>query len=148
MKKLLLCLFICLLFIGFNLDKVEALEINNLAFTLNTYEKIQCGDSVVPYAAAKLTRKIIIILQVVTPIIIIIIGSLDLVKAVMAQKDDEIKKGQQTFIKRLLIGGTVFLVFVIVELAIGLIVPKKENPDMWNCIDCFVNEDCKDLKIN
>lgn len=113
--------------------------------TTTTYKKITCGEAEIPYMAPKLVHTIYDILKIATPIIIIILGSLDLVKAVIAQKDDEIKKGQQTFIRRLVVGATVFLVFYIVELMIGLIVPRNENLDMWNCVDCFITGDCEGL---
>lgn len=111
--------------------------------TYNPYSKIECGELEVPYLIPKIVRTIIVILQIATPIIIVILGSLDLVKAVIAQKEDEIRKGQQTFLRRLLVGALVFLVFVIVEFVIGFVAPKKDNYNMWNCVDCFVNGDCK-----
>lgn len=151
MKKGIICVLLCLVLLGIASDTVKADCIGNCEILLaggNTYSKMQCGDSVIPYMAAQIVRTIILILQVATPIIIIIFGMLDVVKAVMAQKEDEIKKGQQTFIKRLIVGVSVFLVFFVVEIAIGLIAPKKENPDMWNCIDCFVNGDCDSVRIN
>lgn len=115
---------------------------NQVTDTSSTYAKIKCGDGYIPYIIPQIVRTIIVILQIATPLIIIFLGSLDLVKAVMAQKDDEIKKGQQTFIRRLVIGALVFLVFFVVEMIIGIVAPKNENYNMWNCVDCFVNGDC------
>lgn len=140
MKKIL-CLLILLFALFYSNIKVEAYEGVNYKLA-GTYEKITCGDMEVPKAAATLTRTVIIILQVATPIIIIILGMVDLLKAVSANKEDEIKKGQQTFIRRLIIGVLVFLAFFIVELIIGLVAPKDKNESMWNCVDCFVNGDC------
>lgn len=151
MKKRIIYVLLCIVCLGFVFDTVKADCIGNCETLLagsNTYAKMQCGDSVVPYVAAKIVRTIILILQIATPIIIIIFGMLDVLKAVMAQKEEDIKKGQQTFIKRLIVGASVFLVFFIVEITIGLIAPKKENPDMWNCIDCFVNGDCDSVRLN
>lgn len=108
-----------------------------------TYAKIQCGDSEVPYIIPQIVRTIILILQIAAPLIIIIIGSLDFVKAIIAQKDDEIKKGKDTFLRRLLLGASVFLVFFIVEIIIGIVAPKDDNDSMWKCVDCFVNGDCE-----
>ena len=113
--------------------------------TVSIYTKIVCGDIKIPYAIPQMVRTIIIILQIATPIIIIILGSVDLLKAVMAQKEDEIKKGQQVFIRRLIVGSLVFLVFVLTELVIGLVAPKNDNQNMWNCVDCFVNGKCANV---
>ena len=57
-------------------------------------------------------------------------------------KEDEIKKGQQTFVKRLIAAVIVFLVVFIVELAIGLVAPKGDNDNIWGCFDCLVNNEC------
>ena len=137
MKKIFYVVLISLSLIFCNV--VEARE---------TYVKMQCGDSEIPYVAAQLTHTAINVLQVATPIIIIIFGSIDFLKAVIAQKEDEIKKNQMTFVRRLITGACVFLVFVIVKVVIGLVAPVNENKEMWNCIDCFVNGECETLVIN
>ncbi len=59
---------------------------------------------------------IITIIQIVVPILLVLFGLLDLAKAVMAQKEDEIKKGQQTLLKRVIAAAIVFFVIVIVKL--------------------------------
>ena len=141
MKKILI---VCLLFfVLFNIDVVNAEEA--LLQGSNTYAKIVCGDTDVPYVAAQITTTVINILKIVTPIIIIIFGMIDLVKAVVAQKEDDIKNGSSTFLKRVLLGAFVFLVFVFVEVIIGLVAPKNENTNMWNCVDCFVNGNCSSI---
>lgn len=117
----------------------------DIAYAANTYSKIVCGDAEVPYAAAQVTSTIINILKIITPIIIIIFGMIDLVKGVMAQKEDDISKGSKTFVRRLLLGAFVFLVFVFVEFIIGLVAPKSSNTNMWNCVDCFVNNNCTSI---
>ena len=66
-------------------------------------------------------RLAINLIKIVVPILLIIWGMLDLGKAVMAQKEDEIKKGQQIFVKRLIAAAIVFFVVVIVQLVITLV---------------------------
>ena len=108
--------------------------------TVNTYPKINCSGIEVPKKIAKLVSTFINIIKIAVPILIIIYGSLDFAKAVMAQKEDEIKKGQQTFVKRLIAAVLVFLVFFIVEIVIGLVAPKSdaENQNVFDCIECFI----------
>ena len=132
MKKILYSLCF-LVYFSFSSSIIEA---------SNTYSKVQCGDNVIPYAAPQIVKIIFTILQIATPIIIILFGMIDFLKAVIAQKEDEIKKGQQTFIKRLILGALVFLVFFFVEIIIGFVAPKDENQSMWNCVDCFINGNC------
>ncbi len=118
---------------------------NNSLMVLNTYQKVVCGDMEIPYIVAQISATIVDILKIITPIIIIIMGMIDLTKSVMAQKEDEIKKGQQAFLKRIFLGAAVFLVFLLVEVIIGLVAPKDKNTNMWNCVDCFINKNCQDI---
>lgn len=71
------------------------------------------------------------IICIIVPIIMIIMGTMDLFKAVTAGKDDDIKKKQQTLIKRIIAGVIVFLVPTIVSLLTGLI-GVEEWKDCWN----------------
>lgn len=94
-----------------------------------------------------LTSTAINIIKIGIPIILIFLGMLDLGKAVMAQKEDEIKKSQQLFVKRLISAVLVFLVVFIVQIVIGL-VARDQNPDITNCIDCFLNDSSKCRAVN
>lgn len=84
-----------------------------------------------------LVHTAIVIIKIVVPILLIIFGMLDLGKSVMASKEDEIKKGQQTFIKRVIAAVIVFFVIQIVQLIVGFISNKDAN--VVNCFNCFVN---------
>lgn len=78
-----------------------------------------------------LVKLIMNIICIIVPIVMIIMGTIDLFKAVTAGKDDEIKKKQQTLIKRIIAGVIVFLVPTIVSLLTGLI-GVEEWKDCWN----------------
>ena len=84
---------------------------------------------------------IINIIKVGTPIILIILGMLDMFKAMTAQKEDEIKKAQGLFFKRLIAGVLVFLVFVVVEVVFSVITSTtgEDTTNIWDCVNCFVN---------
>lgn len=69
------------------------------------------------------------IIQWVVPIILIVLGTFDLVKAVTAGKEDDIKKGQQTLIKRVIAAIIVFLVPLLVSILMGMI----GNTEWKNC---------------
>ncbi len=107
-----------------------------------TYDAITCGNVTIPLRIAELTSTIITILQFSVPIILIIMGMLDFVKAITSQKDDEIKKGLSTFIKRLIAGALVFLVIVIVKLVVGIAADSSDVDSMFKCIDCFTSNSC------
>ena len=69
----------------------------------------------------EVVNSIFTIIQIVVPILLIIMGSIDLMKAVMAGKEDEIKKGQSTFIKRAIAAVIVFFIPLIVSVVLGLL---------------------------
>ena len=83
--------------------------------------------------------------QILVPVLLVLFGSLDLAKGVMSQKEDEIKKGQQTFVKRLMIGAMVFFIVALVKVLISVVGDTDTNKkNIISCIDCFVNgvENC------
>lgn len=113
----------------------------NVLATVDKTAEYTCGGfkfgGLLPY----IVSTIVTLIQIGVPIILIIYGMMDLGKAVMAQKEDEIKKGQQTFIKRIIAAVIVFFVIVVVKLVVNIIAPEGNN-DISNCIDCFVNGNC------
>ena len=80
---------------------------------------------------------IILVIQIAVPIVLVIFGMLDLFKGVTAQKDDEVKKGQQTFVKRLISAAIVFFVIAIVKLLIGFV--ANDEKTIMDCANCFIN---------
>jgi surface polysaccharide O-acyltransferase-like enzyme len=89
---------------------------------------------------ASITSLIITIIQVVVPILLVIWGMLDLGKAVTAQKDDEIKKGQQTLIKRAIAAAIVFFVVSIVRILVNVLLRNdSRKASVSDCFECFVN---------
>lgn len=79
----------------------------------------------------------VLIIKIAIPIILIIFGMLDLGKAVVASKEDEIKKGQQTFIKRLIAAVLVFFVIQIVQIVVKFV--SSNDTSISNCFNCFIN---------
>lgn len=59
-------------------------------------------------------------IRIIIPVGLIGLGIFDFSKAVIASKEDEMKKAQQTFIKRLIIGIAIFFVPTVVNLIIDL----------------------------
>ena len=54
-------------------------------------------------------------IKYILPVIVIVMGILDFIKAIAAGKDDELKKAQGSFTKRLIAAALVFLIPLIVE---------------------------------
>lgn len=78
-----------------------------------------------------LLGNIIRLLQWIIPMGLILFGLLDLGKAVIAGKEDEMKKAQGTLIKRVVYAVAVFLVVTIVYFVMGM-VGSTEWKTCWN----------------
>ena len=152
MKKKLLYCFIILITLTFNLSIISAEtygSANNYidTTTQNNYNLdslVSCGGLIedIPQLIPKVVSIIYIVIQVAVPIILVIMGSLDLLKGLTAQKEDEIKKGQQMLVKRLIAAVFVFFVFVIVKLVVSFAADSNKT-DIVECMDCFISNDCK-----
>lgn len=94
------------------------------------------GIAEFPSELATVISSIVNIIKIGIPLLLIIFGMIDLGKAVVAQKEDEIKKGQQTFIKRLIAAVIVFFVVFIVQIVVGL--AAGSNSDIWTCVDAII----------
>ena len=83
----------------------------------NSNSKINCGE-LITGDTKKLLNDILKYPRYAVPAIIIVLGTLDMFKAVIAGKEDEMKKAQRTFVKRVIIGVAVFLVPLLVNVII------------------------------
>ena len=102
--------------------------------TVKNYDKdgvVSCGDNLITGMPK--------ILPILVPILLVVFGSIDFVKAVIASKEDEIRKGQQIFIKRLISAVIVFFVFVIIKLIVSIAADNKTN--VLKCASCIINND-------
>lgn len=106
-------------------------------------EKVSCGNITnIPAKIPELSHYIVNLLQVAVPVILVIFGSIDLFKGIMASKEDEIKKGQHIFIKRLIIAIVIFFVVAIVKFIVSMLDTKQGNQNIVECIDCFISGEC------
>ena len=78
------------------------------------------GSKSDPDSIAYLVNKILEYPRYIVPALVILLGTLDLFKAVIAGKEDEMKKAQRTLIKRVIIGVLVFLVPVLINVIMWL----------------------------
>lgn len=132
--------------------KISSLSLMGLLITVipftNIYaiemSRVSCGNVTgIPAKIPELVSFAITLIQIAVPVILVVMGSIDLFKGISAQKDDEIKKGQQMFIKRLLIAALIFFVIVIAKFLIS-IVADNSSTNIIDCVDCFMSDDCKE----
>ena len=74
-----------------------------------------------------LKNGVIPLIQIGIPIILIILGMLDLGKAVVASKEDEIKSATKMLVKRAIYAVAIFFVVLIVQLVFGLLADNGEQ---------------------
>ena len=83
---------------------------------------------------------VIPLFQIGIPIILIIFGTVDLGKAVIASKEDEIKAAQKMLIKRAIYAVAVFFVVTIVSLVFSLF-SSTQDPELTgvatNWLSCW-----------
>lgn len=78
-----------------------------------------------------LIAKVIFILKIAIPIIIVLLATLDLGKAVMAGEEKAIKEAQGMLIKRLIYGVVIFLVVTIVQVVFKLVNQSVDANQCW-----------------
>ena len=125
MKKKILLIILCLL-----LFPMQALADGETVY-------VDCGGMAIPGPITSIVRAIFLILQILVPIGIIVMGSLDFVKAVIAGDADKIKKNQKRFVSRLITGALVFFVFSVIKLVINIADSSTSN--YANCLNCLIN---------
>ena len=107
--------------------------------------KVSCGNlSGIPKKIPNLTSDIFLILEIAVPVILVIMGMLDMFKAITADKEDEMAKARKVFFKRLITGAIVFFVFAITKFVVSILDTDTNSQNIINCMDCFINGDCND----
>ena len=105
---------------------------------------IQCGElKNIPGVIPKLTNLAVNIMKILVPIALVIKSMIDFAKATTAQKEDEMKKAQSKFIKRLIIAFVFFFTVLIFQFMFRIVATVTENNTLTSCINCFINNRCE-----
>lgn len=96
----------------------------------------------VPSILPRITSSVYNAVMVIVPVALILLGIVDLIKGIMSQKEDEIKKGRDSLVKRLVTGIIVFLIVMLTKLFVNIINGGNDSSKIIGCIDCFVSNDC------
>lgn len=101
---------------------------------------VSCGDGALtnlPEQLPMFIRNIILVLQLLTPVVLIGLGIYDFIKAVIASDEKVMKEAQNRFIRRIIAAVLIFLVVAIVKFAFSLI---PNSTDVLSCIPCFISD--------
>lgn len=115
-KKYLLFL-LAIIVVGVN--RTYAMNINYSQNSLINILEVGCND-LFDQSLIDLLNDILKYPKIIVPILVIGLGLVDLGKAVMASKEDEMKKAQKTFIKRVIIGVAFFFIPAFVNIIMWL----------------------------
>lgn len=85
-----------------------------------------------------LIKGIFNIIKIIVPIILIVMGAIDLTKAVMASDDKEIKAATSKLIKRTIAAVAVFFIVTLVDVVMQLVSNSAEDTD-GNLLSCWNN---------
>ena len=104
----------------------------------------------------KILRIVIRLLQFSVPLILLVLGTVDMIKAVTSNDEKTAKNSLDTFIKRLMYGVLVFLVPFLVRLVLNIInnnILKGSDVDSMNWLGCWneamnktLDSTCKNYK--
>ena len=72
------------------------------------------------------------ILQIAVPIGLILFGTIDMAKAVIAGDEKKMKEAQKPFIKRIVSAVIVFLIPYIVSVVVGLVTSNGDYKGCWD----------------
>lgn len=96
----------------------------------------------IPELLPRLVSYFILILKTATPIVLIIMGMVQIIKAIANSNEDEIKKAKSSLIKKLIAAVLVFFSISIVQFVIDQVVDDDESGSVAACMDCFINNNC------
>ena len=91
---------------------------------------LECNANLKPIMT--LVGWVVFLIQIGIPIILIVLGMIDLGKAVMASKEDEIKSAQKLLIKRCIYAVAIFFVVFIVQVVFGLVSGTQDSETAEN----------------
>lgn len=106
---------------------------------------VKCGGAEFPYGAVVIVQNVVNLIKIAIPILLIVLGMLDFLKAVIANDEKQMAEKKNHFIKRIIAGVAIFFVVAIVQFVFGHVVQGNEGKDALSCVACFIGseDDCK-----
>ena len=103
---------------------------------LDLFQVLKCPDDLMPII--HVVKNVFLLIQIGVPILLIVMGSIDLGKAVMSSDDKEIKGATGKLIKRAIAAVAVFFIVPLVNLVISFVAGSgAEDADSTSWKDCW-----------
>lgn len=109
---------------------------------LDPNDLVKCGNSNIPSQLPVITRSIVTLIKIAVPLVLIVMGMIDMLQATIASDEKKMADAKGKFIKRLIAGAVVFLVVTVVQFVVGIVAPD-ESPTLLNCVDCMISDGSK-----
>lgn len=106
---------------------------------------VYCGGVDIPDVIPNMVHMLILGIQIFIPIVLIVLGMLDMGKAVMSNDEKVMKENQNKLIKRIIYAILVFLIVAIVRTVVGMVTSVGgedtlvDDGSIKNCIHVFVS---------
>ena len=97
---------------------------------------IQCVGTTLPDYAGYYISLVYVGIRIGIPILLIIVGMLDMGRAIVAKKEEDVKKAQGLLVKKLLIGVIVFLLPYLVEFVVKV---ATRDDSLVDCIKRLID---------
>lgn len=105
------------------------------------YVLVNCGMGEIDPIIPTFISNIVKVLQFGIPIVLVVLGMVDLGKAVISSDDKEMKNAQKILIKRVIYAILIFFIIAIVKFVFGIL-NTSGTDDFTGCIDCFLSNRC------
>lgn len=122
---------------------IYAIFISLVSTTVFAQECFVCGGTYFPTGVATLVRNLYNLVKLLVPVIIIIMGMVDLLKAVTASDEKKMEESKSKLIKKLIAGVTIFLLFAIVQFVFKNLLGHNGalSNSMFDCVTYFISEE-------
>jgi hypothetical protein len=78
-------------------------------------------------------------IRVGVPIILLLAGMIDLVRAITSQKEDDIRKAQGLLFQKIIVAIIIFSFFTLVQFFINIVDQNSgTNTGMWRCVNALL----------
>jgi len=116
---------------------------NNLNFGVTERKCFKCGDTYFPIGLSTLTRNLFKLVKVLVPVVIIIMGMIDLLKAVMASDEKKMDEAKPKLLRKIISGVVIFLIFSIVQFVFSNLLGKNGlfSNSMLECVNYFISKE-------
>lgn len=115
-------------------------------------ETIRCGNvRGIPRGLPYLSRNIISIIKILVPVILIILGIIDMFRAATSSDEKAMKTAASKFVKRIIAAVLVFFVVVLIQFVVRTIANaankanngdiKQDADNIAACITCFISDE-------